>query len=211
MVIALKAQARTAGDDLKKLRASGRVPAVVYGSGRETMAISVAGNEFQKVWKQAGESGTVTIELPSGKETVLIQEMTLDPMKNIPQHVDFRVIDVSKPITVTIPLEFTGVAPAVKNGLGVLVKVVHEIEVTGLPKDIPHNLEVDISGLETLDHQVAISDLKLPAGVTVTAEETDIVASIAPIVEETEEAAVIDFSAIEVEKKGKKDDEAAAA
>jgi large subunit ribosomal protein L25 len=211
MVIALKAQARTAGDDLKKLRASGRVPAVVYGSGRETMAISVAGNEFQKVWKQAGESGTVTIELPSGKETVLIQEMTLDPMKNIPQHVDFRVIDVSKPITVTIPLEFIGVAPAVKNGLGVLVKVVHEIEVTGLPKDIPHNLEVDISGLETLDHQVAISDLKLPVGVTATAEETDMVASIAPIVEETEEPAVIDFSAIEVEKKGKKEDEDAAA
>jgi large subunit ribosomal protein L25 len=195
MTITLTAQERKAGVGLDELRASGHVPAVVYGAGRETASISVPSREFQKVFKEAGESGIITLVMPSGKASVLVHDMTNDPVRGTPEHVDFLAIDVTKPIQVKIPLEFTGVSPAVKGGLGVLVKVIHEIEVKGLPSAV-------------LDSNVKVSDLLVPAGVELFAKPTDIVVSISAFKEEKEDApTAIDFASIEVEKKGKKEEE----
>ncbi len=208
MTTTLKATSREAGKNVSAIRAEGLVPAVVYGAGRETVSVSVPLRDFQKVHAEAGESGTVELAMPSGTATVLIHEVVNDPVRGTPLHVDFLAIDVTKPIEVSIPLEFSGVAPAVKGNLGSLVKVMHEIEVRGLAKHIPHQIEVDISVLENLDSQIAISDLALPAGVEALAEADSVVASIAPLQEEKEESAgPIDFTQIEVEKKGKKDEE----
>jgi large subunit ribosomal protein L25 len=125
-----------------------------------------------------------------------------------PIHVDFLAIDMKKKIKVKVPLEFTGVSNAVKNGIGNLVKVLHEIEIEALPADLPHNLIVDISKLENLDNNIIVSDIKLPTGVVAVTSGTDVVASIIAQVEEKEEvAAPVDLSAIEVEKKGKKEEE----
>lgn len=211
MVITLKATARDAGKNLTNIRADGQVPAVIYGAGQSNAAISVPMNDFVKAYKAAGESGTISLELPTGKATVLIHELTLDPVRNTPMHVDFLAIDVTKPIEVAVALEFVGVSPAVKGSLGTLVKQLHEVEVRGLSKDIPHNIEVDISVLDVVDSHILVSDLKIPAGVEVLANESDIVATIAAVKEEIDEApTAIDFDAIEVEKKGKKEEEAAA-
>ncbi len=210
MVIKLKASLRDAGKNLTNIRAEGLVPAVVYGAGRETTSISVSMSDFTKVFKEAGESGTISLELPTGAVTVLVHEVTDEPVKSIPQHIDFLAIDVNKPIEVAIPLEYVGISPAVKGSLGTLVKQLHEIEVKGLPKDLPHSIEVDISSLDVVDSHISVSDLKLPAGIEALANGTDIVATIAAVKEEVEEApTAIDFSAIEVEKKGKKEEEAA--
>ena len=135
----------------------------------------------------------------------LIHEVQVHPVTEEPIHVDFLLVDMNKKIKVNVPLEFIGISNAVKNGLGNLVKVLHEVEVEALPKDLPHNLEVDISKLETVEDQVFVSDLKLPAGVVVITNEHDVVASIVLQVEEKEEVAPpVDLSEIEVEKKGKK-------
>src|SRR3989344_2359025 len=97
---------------------------------------------------------------------------------------------------------------AVQSGIGNLVKVLHEIEVEALPKDLPHNLVADISSLETLDNNILVSDIKLPSGVVVVTNGGDVVASVVAQVEEKEEIVVpVDLTAIEVEKKGKKDEE----
>lgn len=207
MVITLKAEAREKSQNLTKLRQDGFVPAVVYGKDKESVAISIPTGEFVRVWKEAGEASAVTIELPTGKETVLIHDVTFDPVKGFPQHADFLVIDVNKPVTVNLPLSFTGESQAVKSGLGVLVKVLHEVEVEGLPKDLPHEIEVDLTVLETADAHISVADLKLPAGVTTTAEGTDLVASIAAAQEETESDSEIDFDQIQVEEKGKKEEQ----
>jgi large subunit ribosomal protein L25 len=211
MVISLKGTAREAGKNISSLRAQGLIPAVVYGAGRETVSIAIPFTDFVKVYKAAGESGTISLELPTGTVTVLVQDVSDDPVKSIPQHVDFLAIDVNKPIEVTVPLEFVGVSPAVKGSLGTLVKVIHEINVKGLPKNLPHSISVDISTLDVVDSHINVSDLVAPAGVEFLAKETDVVASIASVKEEVDEApTAIDFSAIEVEKKGKKEEEAAA-
>jgi len=207
----LTAMAREAGKNLTSIRAEGLVPAVVYGPGRETVSISVPAREFTKVLKEAGESSAVELTLPTGTITVLIHEVVNDPLKGTPQHIDFMAIDVTKPIEVSIPLEFIGVSPAVKGSLGTLVKVMHELHVRGLSKDLPHTIEVDISSLDAVETQITIGDIKLPSGVTALGNASDAVVLIAAVKEETEEApSAIDFAAIEVEKKGKKEEEAAA-
>jgi large subunit ribosomal protein L25 len=208
----IQAQSRDPKENLAAIRTSGMIPAVFYGAGKSTTSISVSQREFDKVFKEAGESSTITLNLDNSKVDVLIHEVQYDPIKGTPIHVDFLAVDMNKPIQVSVPLEFDGVAPAVKANLGTLVKVMHEIEVKALPKDLPHSITVSLEKLEALHDQILVSDLKLPAGVTAVAPEHEVVASLAAQVEEKEEATTpVDLSAIEVEKKGKKEEETPAA
>jgi len=193
---------------LDALRKEGSIPAVFYGAGQSTTSISVPIVEFKKIWRDAGESSAVKVEAGSNTIDVLIHEVQVDPITDEPIHVDFLAIDMKKKIKVKVPLEFTGISNAVKTAIGNLVKVLHEIEIEALPADLPHNLAVDISKLETLEDTVVVSDIKLPAGVVAITNATDVVASIVVQVEEKEEVvAPVDLSAIEVEKKGKKEEE----
>jgi large subunit ribosomal protein L25 len=206
-------KAKKRGEDVKLdvLRKSGEIPAVFYGAGKDTTSISVSTIEFKKVWREAGESSAVKVEMSKdskGDIDALIHEVQVDPVTDEPIHVDFLAIDMKKKIRVNVPLVFEGISNAVKNGIGNLVKVLYELEIEALPADLPHSLFVDISKLETIDDQVFVSDIKLPAGIAVINNPSDVVASIVLQVEEKEEVvAPVDLSAIEVEKKGKKEED----
>ncbi len=204
----LQAQFRKTSENLDMLRVAGSLPAVFYGSGKETTPITVPMMAFDKAFKEAGESTTIRLALPEGELDVLIHDVQLDPVKHTPRHVDFLVVDMKKPIEVSVPLEFVGVSAAAKSSLGVLTKVIHEIRVKGLPKDIPHQIEVDISSLNTLEDQIHVKDIKLPKGIETLLEADEVVALVTAIKEEVETAPV-DLSSIEVEKKGKKEEEGA--
>src|SRR3989344_1514930 len=208
-MFAIKAKKRDSGVKVDALRKSGEIPAVFYGLGKDTTSISVGTVPFKKVWREAGESSAVKINMTDGDIDVLIHEVQVDPVTDEPIHADFLAIDMKKKIEVKVPLEFEGVSNAVKNGIGNLVKVLYEIEIEALPKDLPHNLVVDVSKLETLEDNIVVSDIKLPEGVVAITAGTDVVASVVAQVEEKEEgvAAPVDLSAIEVEKKGKKEEE----
>jgi large subunit ribosomal protein L25 len=205
----INAKKREDGVKLENLRKGGEIPAVFYGAGKESTSVVVSIVDFKKVWRDAGESSAVVLKAEGGDVDVLIHEVQVDPVNGEPIHVDFLAIDMKKKIKVNVPLEFEGVAGAVKSGIGNLVKVLHEIEIEALPKDLPHNLVVDISTLNTLEDVVTVGDIKLPAGVEAITPATEVVASIVAQVEEKEEVAPVDLSAIEVEKKGKKDEEGA--
>ena len=207
-MLVIKAKKRNGSVNLNTLRKTGEIPAVFYGAGKTSTSISLSIVEFKKIWREAGESSTVKISLDDNNIDALIHEVQVHPVTEEPIHVDFLVIDMDKKIRVNVPLEFIGISNAVKNGLGNLVKVLYEIEVEALPKDLPHNLEIDIAKLETVEDQIFVSDIKLPTGVAIIANEHEVVASIVLQVEEKEEVAPsIDLSAIEVEKKGKKEEE----
>jgi large subunit ribosomal protein L25 len=204
----IKAKKRDESINVDTLRKGGEIPAVFYGAGKTTTSISISIVEFKKIWREAGESSTVKISVDNKDIDVLIYDVQVNPVTEEPIHVDFLVVDMNKKIKVKVPLEFIGISNAVKNGLGNLVKVAHEIEVEALPKDLPHNLTVDISKLETIQDQVFVYDIQLPTGVVSISSEHDVVASIVAQVEEKEEVVVpVDLSAIEVEKKGKKEEE----
>ena len=185
------------------LRKGGEIPAVFYGAGKKATSVSVSVIEFKKVWREAGESSAIKIKTPDGEVDVLIHEVQVDPITDEPIHIDFLAIDMKKKIRVKVPIVFEGVSSAVKSGIGNLVKTLHEVEIEALPADLPQKLAADISKLETLKDQIFVSDIKLPVGVIVTSGGAEVVASIVEQVEEKEEVAPVDLSAIEVEKKGK--------
>lgn len=205
-MFAIKAKKRDTDIKLDSLRKKGEIPAVFYGAGKTTTSVSVSVVEFKKIWREAGESSAIKVEMLDGDIDALIHEVQVNPVTGEPIHADFLAIDMKKKIRVNVPLVFEGISDAVKSGIGNLVKVMHEFEIEALPSDLPHNLTVDISKLKTLNDQIFVSDVKFGAGVIVINEPTDVVASIVEQVEEKEEVvAPVDLSAIEVEKKGKKD------
>ncbi len=205
----LTAEARTIfGKQLAPYRKAGKLPVVVYGGKSEAKPLFLSTKEFKKVFAHAGESSIVSVAMPDGTKEALIHGVDFHPVTGEPLHADLLVVDMSKPIRVNVPLEFAGESPAVKDLGGALIKVLHEIEIEALPKNLPHNLTVDISALATLDSQVLVKDIAVPAGVTVIAEPEEVVASITVAGEEVKEEEVpVDLSAIEVEQKGKKDEE----
>lgn len=208
-MITLNVSKRNAQAPLKELRNSGFVPAVYYGPKQECTPIVIKENDFMKVWKQAGESSVVVIKDEAGSHDCLIHDIQKDAVTDRIIHADFYVLEKGKKVTVKVPLEFVGVSAAVKGG-GVLTKVMHEVEIEAEAANLPHHIEVDISVLETYENQIHAKDLKLGSGVSlaqgVNVEEVVVLAT-PPKEEKEEESAPIDLASIEVEKKGKKDEE----
>ncbi len=165
-MVTLKASPRKIfGKQLKTSRDEGLLPVVVYGRKEKSQAFFVNTKEFKKVLALAGESTVVSFESPTGNLDVLIYGVDYHPVKNEPIHADLYAVEKGKKVEVNVPLSFVGEAPAIKELGGTLVKVLHEIKIEALPKDLPHEIEVDISGLATFEDHITISDLKLPAGV----------------------------------------------
>jgi large subunit ribosomal protein L25 len=205
-MITLKAILKTKTND--QLRAEGFIPAVYYGAGIPSTAVAVNEIEFMKAYRETGETGTISIKTDKESVSTLIHQIQKDPVKGTPLHIDFLVIDMKKPIEVAIPVEFTGTAEAEKAGLGVIVKVLHEIEVRALPNELPHEIIVDVTPLATLESNILAGDIVLPKGVELVTDAAEVVASVTGFAaEEVDTPAVIDLDAIEVEKKGKKEDE----
>ena len=201
-------QITTAPRAPKETKKDGFIPAVYYGAQQASTPIFIDFIEFKKVLADAGESSSITLITEHGNEVAMIQDVQLDPVKSVPVHADFYVLEKGQKVHVKTPIEFIGESQAVKEG-GVLVKVMYELSIEGDPTKIPHEFSVDISALVTKDDVIHVSDLKLPAGVElyhVNAE--DVVASISVAVEEiATDAPVADLSTIEVEAKGKKEEE----
>src|SRR4051812_31851908 len=114
-MLILDAQARTKEENLNKLRKEGKMPAVFYGKKTASTPITLSHKDFLKVWHKAGESGVVSIKTPAGTVDTLIHSVDLDPVTDIPRHVDFYVFEKGKKLEVSVPLEFVGVSPAVKD------------------------------------------------------------------------------------------------
>ena len=141
------------GKKVRNLRKQGFLPAAVYGGGKNAEAISVKEADFMKLWKSAGESTVVELDVGNDRKNVLIHDVDIDPIKDKPIHVDFYAVDMTKKIHVDVALEFIGESEAVKSG-GVLVKVFHSLKVEALPKDLPHTISVDISALKSLEDSI---------------------------------------------------------
>lgn len=207
-MLSLKVELRDKKTKPDAIRQSGKIPAVFYGKKEKNTPIAIPKVDFLKVWKEAGESTVVALETPEGRVESLIHDVDYDPVTGSPRHADFYVFEKGHKVEIDIPLEFVGVAPAIKDLGGTLVKVLHELQIEAEPQNLPHNLTVDISSLATFDDQILAKDITLPTGVTLLEDPEVVIALVsAPREEKEEEAAPIDLSQIEVEKKGK-DEEA---
>ncbi len=204
-MVTLNVEKRDAKLSPEKIRKAGNLPAVFYGKKEKSTSIMLPYAIFEKTLKEAGESSVIHLNGDGIDLDVLIHDVDLDPVTDKPRHVDFYAIEKGKKLEIAVPLEFIGVSPAVKDLGGVLVKVMHEVEIEALPKDLPRSLQVDISGLITFEDVVTAKDIKLPEGVTLKIKPEDVVASVYEPKEEVVEEVPVDLSTIEVAKKGKEE------
>lgn len=177
------------GMKLNQLRASGGLPAVVYGHKKAPEVLTLDGHEFRKVFQRAGRSHLVDLTVDGGRpQKVLIREIQIHPRAQGPVHVDLYRIDAKEKLTVEVPVHLTGESPAVKLALGDLLVSLHNVKVECLPGDIPESIEAGIEGLAEVDATIRVQDLAVPAGVTILNDPEDVVAKIhAHRVEEVEE------------------------
>ena len=208
MQYTLSAKKRTNTEQVSALRAEQRIPAVIYDRGNDSKHISISYPEFIAVYKRAGSSAIITLDLDGEQIDTIVHDRQKDNATGHTIHIDFMPVVAGEKIAVTVPLNFTGESPAVKSGLGVLSTPIHELEIKCFPKEIPHDIQVDISGLEELRQQITLSDLLLPDSAEHDYEPTLLIVSVGEIQEEVEpeESAEIDFDAIgDAEQRGKQD------
>jgi large subunit ribosomal protein L25 len=204
MTIKLAVTERDANTKIDTLRANGQMPAVVYGPKQEAIAITIDSKIFDKVRKEAGESTIIELEGLKTPLEVLIQGVEFNPVKLEVLHADFYAVERGKEMTTHVALEFIGEASVEANKIGNVTKVLHEVDVTCRPSDLPSHIDVDLSTLVNLEDKILLKDLKLGKGVTIDGDGEDPVAVVSAMKEEEEEEAVaLDMDAIEVEKKGK--------
>jgi large subunit ribosomal protein L25 len=206
-MINLKVKKREPKENLDELRGQELIPAIVYGPKQEALSISIEMSDFRQAWRKAGESSVIVLQGLDQDIEALVQDMDVHPVSGQVRHVDFYAIERDKKIHVNVPLEFIGTSPAVKELGGTLIKVLHEVEVETLPRDIPKQIEVDISLIKDFDTHFHVKDLKLPEAVSVLAQPDDVVALVSEGKEEVEEEAKTDVSEVEIEKKGKEKEE----
>lgn len=160
--ITLKAQKREiVGKKVKSLRKNGLLPANIYGKKVKSLAVQLDLNEFQKVYKKAGETNLINLLVDSEKneKPVLISNLQIHPVTESPLHVDFHQVDLTQKVSVGVPVEIVGISPAVKEKGAVLLTLLNEIKVESLPQNLPDKFTVDISSLVNYNDSFAVKDL----------------------------------------------------
>jgi len=199
---------------VKALRNKGVMPAVLYGPKTKNTLLEVNEKEFENIFKEAGESSLISLEIEGEKPTVhaqkkavvLIHDIEREPLTGKIIHIDFYQPALDKEIEAHVALIFEGEAPAVKELGGTLVKNFSEIEVKALPQNLPKEIKVDVSVLKTFEDNILIKDLKILPEVKVLKKHAEeIVASVTPLEKVEEELEKpIEEKVEEVEKVEKK-------
>jgi len=155
----------------RRLRLQGKVPAIIYGAGRPPRSLSFDQNKvLQQLDNESFYSSILNIKVNDKSQAAILKDLQRHPAKHLIMHMDFQRIVDDVEIKMNVPLHFIGeeVAPGVKTGGGSVSRLMNDVEVSCLPKNLPEYIEVDISELE-LDAMLSLTDIKLPKGVEITA------------------------------------------
>ncbi|OGM87108.1 hypothetical protein A2594_00455 [Candidatus Woesebacteria bacterium RIFOXYD1_FULL_41_28] len=178
----LKAEKRSVeGRKVKVLRNKGILPGNVFGKKVKSLAVQVDLKDFQKTYKEVGETGLLTLSIGTDERPVLIHNLQLHPISDEPVHIDFLQVDLKVKVEADIPVELSGESPAEKQGVGTVVQYVNEVKVEALPADLPEKFEVDTSVLAEVDQAIMVKDLSYDkAKVEVKTSPDEIVAKVEP-------------------------------
>ena len=167
----------------RRARRAGNVPGVVYGGGKDAVKLEMNHKElFLQFRHEAFHASILDLILDGKKESVLLRDYQMHPVRNTIQHIDFQRVSASEKVHVKIPFHFLNedTAPGVKVGGGIVAHILTEAEVSCLPKDLPEFIEVDVSALE-LGDSIHLSQITLPKGVAFVALAHDNDAAVAAI------------------------------
>ncbi len=197
------------GKQVGVLRRAGKLPGVVYGHKMDPVAITMELKEATRVLNKATSSSIIVINLEGKEVSTLIREKQMDYLKNLIIHADFQAVSLTEKIRAEVAIEFTGIAPAVKDFSGIVVEGVNKIDVEALPQNLPERFIIDISVLKEIGDSLFVRDIQIPQGVEVlTPVDEMIVLVTAPAAEEVSETALEEGAAEpEVIEKGKKEED----
>jgi large subunit ribosomal protein L25 len=187
----------------KRLRRSGIVPGVVYGKGEGSTNVQVEAKTFETLYRAAGRTSVVKFSLPGDRQATsgFIKSVQRHPLSGQAIHVDYYLVNLNVEMEVDVPLVFSGEAPAVEETGGTLLHNLSSVRVKALPADIPHQIDVNVSTLVSLDVAIHVRDLSLNRDlVSVLTDGDTLVATVVPPrVEEEPEPVVAEGEEIEGE------------
>ena len=184
ITLTVRARTERGRSDVKKLRAQGLLPGVIYGTGIEPQALSVPRSDLLKVLHAHGAHPLVTVKVEGGEEYLaLVKDLQIDHVKQLALHVDFHRVRADQPVQTEVEVHLIGEPAGVKLG-GILDVVTRLVAIEALPRDLPEAIEYDVSAME-LGDVIRVSDLRAPGGVTILTDGEETLASVvAPRVEE---------------------------
>ncbi|OIO52280.1 50S ribosomal protein L25 [Candidatus Uhrbacteria bacterium CG_4_10_14_0_8_um_filter_58_22] len=194
------------GNQVGALRREGKVPAVVYANGIDSINLSLEGRELEKIYAEAGESSLVELSIDGQPpRMVVIKSVQHGPLRSDIIHVDLVEIKMGEKMDIYVEFEFVGESPAIKASGGMLGRSMDGVDVRCLPKDLVQNIQVDLGLLKSVGDVIHIKDLVVPEGFEILAEPDDVIAT-ASAAEEAEEeekvAAPADIESVQVVGKG---------
>jgi large subunit ribosomal protein L25 len=201
------------GRKTKHLRSENQIPAIVYGFEIEPTKIMVDEVQMEKLYRLAGESTVVKLELAGKGHDVLIQDIQRDPISGFAIHVDFRRIDMTKKVEAKIHIHLMGIPAAVKELGGTLLQSLEEVDVLALPSALVREIQVDVTSIKTFEDKIRLRDVTMPEGIEVLDELDQVVASVQAPRSDAELAALegaVDADVSKVEVTSEKKDEPAA-
>jgi len=215
MPTVIEAQARTPGgkNANKRLRKSGKIPAVIYGPGKQAVVVSVDPSVVRAILhSETGRNTIFAVSVDgSSQNNAMVKEYQLDPVHGDLIHVDFLEITMDRLLELTVNVEIVGEAAGVKLDGGIMDFVTRSIEVECLPSDIPESIKVDVSPLMINDY-IRVKNIQTDAKVKILSDPETVIVTIVPPIKEEEvpvEAAVVEAAEPEVIKKGKAVEEGA--
>lgn len=179
MTYKLSVVPRERGRNVRKLIREGGIPGVVYGPGFEARPLHISMKEFMKVFREAGESQVVTLDMKGESIPVLIHDIQRHPLTQGLIHVDFYHITKGHKVQAMTPLAFIGTSPGVKDKGGTVLTMVREVEVEALPEALPHTLEINLENLKEFGDEIMVRDIVLPSGVDMITAPDIVVVSLA--------------------------------
>lgn len=178
IVVAAQTRGELGKNANRRLRAAGRIPGVVYATGKAAVSVSVSPKEIGAVLKSAaGENTIFELELDGERRKVILQEYQVEPLRGQLLHADFYEVALDKPIEVKVPVELVGTPVGVKVEGGLLDFITRELDIVCLPALIPNKITVDVSALQIGKH-LRVADVALPDGVSFVSEPELVVAHV---------------------------------
>lgn len=177
----LKADKRTVlGSKVKQLRRAGIVPANLFGKTIESQAIQVNAIDFNRVYKEAGETSLVWVKVEGEdkERPTLVTSVAFSPMTGDKMHVDFHQVNLKEKVTANVPVEIIGESELISSNMAVLSQSLNEIEIEALPTEIPESIVFDISALKEIGDHLLVSDAKVGAEVEIKTDPEQMVVSL---------------------------------
>jgi large subunit ribosomal protein L25 len=181
----LKAEKREiVGKKVKRVRKEGKLPVGLFGKDVKSEALMVPIKEFMMLYAKVGETGLIELDYGDKTQHVLVSNLQIHPLTRQALHAELHAVKLTDKIKAAVPVHLTGESPAVKDGVGVILQTLNEVEVEALPTDLPEAIIADVSAFSEVGQLIKVSDLVAPKGVVILTDGEETVVNVGSAVSE---------------------------